>query len=99
MLLNRGLDRRIRALPPPLSGRRRPSWRAFDPMQRDRVIRNPGTFLPVGDQDTGEQLDFMAKKLEGYSAWEKSGVHEYASAERNCERHGFRLGKRQGGIR
>ena len=62
-------------------------------MQPDLIIRNPKLFLPVGDQDPGEQLDFMVKKLEGYSAREKSGVHEHAGAERNYERHGFRLGK------
>jgi hypothetical protein len=41
----------------------------------------------------------MVKKLEGYSAWEKGGVHEHASAERNCERHWFRLGQCQECIR
>jgi hypothetical protein len=50
-------------------------------------------FLPVDDQDSRDQLDFVVKKLEGYRSWQKGGVHEHASAERNWKRYGFRFAK------
>src|SRR5690348_12853941 len=68
-------------------------------MQRNRVVRNPGMFLPVDDQNARKQLHFMIKKLEAYSARQKGGVHEQALAERNRERHLFGLAKRHVRIR